>query len=474
MVKRSSLGFILFTIAVDLSLTLFSLELAGELRSALDWGRGVTGPVSALFPHSLWFFMLVGSVWTLVFTLSSVYDSRRTLRAVDELERVAWGVFLALFVLAGLLYLTVRDVPRLLFVYFGALDLTILVAWRALLRLIFRWWGRSLPRIAPRVLIVGAGRVGRRIEAMLADYWTSGVQVVGYLDDDRAKWANQERRAPVLGSLDDACRVIEERQVDEIIVALPLKAHERMVRLVFELDRLPVRIHVVPDLFNLAFAPKIDQFGGIPMIGLREPAIEGFQRHAKRVLDLVLTSVAFILALPIMVLVAVAIRSDSPGPVIFRQQRVGENGRLFWMYKFRSMCLDAEERQNEVSVRAADGTIIYKRADDPRVTRVGRFIRATSLDELPQLVNIIRGDMSIVGPRPEVPSLVEKYELWQRKRFAVPQGLTGWWQVNGRSDKPMHLHTEEDLYYIQNYSLMLDLQIIGRTLGTVIKRKGAY
>jgi lipopolysaccharide/colanic/teichoic acid biosynthesis glycosyltransferase len=175
-----------------------------------------------------------------------------------------------------------------------------------------------------------------------------------------------------------------------------------------------------------------------------------------------------------MGVISLAIKLDSPGPVIFRQQRVGENGRLFSMLKFRSMYQDAEQRLAEVLAEGEGGQVIHKRRDDPRVTRVGRFIRATSLDELPQLFNVLKGEMSLVGPRPEQPWLVERYEPWQRKRFAVPQGITGWWQVNGRSDKPMHLHTEEDLYYIQNYSLLLDIRILWKTIAAVLKRRGAY
>jgi lipopolysaccharide/colanic/teichoic acid biosynthesis glycosyltransferase len=144
------------------------------------------------------------------------------------------------------------------------------------------------------------------------------------------------------------------------------------------------------------------------------------------------------------------------------------------MIKFRSMVLDADERLAEVVQETDDGRVIHKQENDPRVTRIGRFIRGSSLDELPQLLNVLKGEMSLVGPRPELPWLVDKYEPWQRKRFAVPQGITGWWQVNGRSDRLMHEHTEEDLFYIQNYSLLLDLRILYRTIGAVIKRSGAY
>jgi exopolysaccharide biosynthesis polyprenyl glycosylphosphotransferase len=205
---------------------------------------------------------------------------------------------------------------------------------------------------------------------------------------------------------------------------------------------------------------------------MQRPSLTPFERMVKRAFDLVVSITTLVLLLPLMALIAIAIRLDSPGSIIFRQQRVGENGRLFWMYKFRSMIQGAEEL--EVKELSEAGEVFHKHQDDPRVTRVGKFLRRTSMDELPQIVNTIKGEMSLVGPRPELPWLVDLYEPWQWQRFAVPQGITGWWQVNGRSDKPMHLHTEEDLFYTQNYSLLLDIRILWRTLGAVIKGRGAY
>ncbi|HXQ32548.1 MAG TPA: sugar transferase, partial [Anaerolineales bacterium] len=165
---------------------------------------------------------------------------------------------------------------------------------------------------------------------------------------------------------------------------------------------------------------------------------------------------------------------DDGAPVMLRQKRVGENGRLFEMLKFRTMVRDAEQLQGKVEKLDANGNLIHKIKDDPRVTRAGRLLRRLSLDELPQLFNVLSGTMSLVGPRPEMPYLVERYQPWQRKRFAIPPGLTGWWQVSGRSDRPMHLHTEDDLYYIQNYSIWLDIQILVRTAWVILFGKGAY
>lgn len=161
-------------------------------------------------------------------------------------------------------------------------------------------------------------------------------------------------------------------------------------------------------------------------------------------------------------------------PVIFRQTRVGKDGQLFKIFKIRTMVKDAEQLQNQVETRDAGEKLIRKTKNDPRVTRVGRWLRRFSVDELPQLFNVLAGSMSLVGPRPEIPYLAEKYEPWQQKRFAVLPGITGWWQVNSRSDTPMYLHIEDDLYYIENYSIWLDLQIIVRTIWVVLWGKGAY
>ena len=195
---------------------------------------------------------------------------------------------------------------------------------------------------------------------------------------------------------------------------------------------------------------------------------------AKRVFDILIVVFVLPLALPLMAVSALMVYLEDGSPIIFRQTRVGRNGRLFEIYKFRTMIKNADQLRIQVEKRDSLGRLLYKSKDDPRVTRVGRVLRRFSLDELPQLFNVLSGTMSLVGPRPEVPSLVEKYEPWQYQRFSVLPGITGWWQINGRSDKPMHLHTEEDLHYIQNSSLWLDLQIIVRTVWVVIVGKGAY
>ncbi len=474
MLRRFGLKFTLFLVISDLVWTNVALYLARHLRIALDIGLDV-GPRGEWLHFGPILFLIVTAIWLIIFNLMSVYDTRRTLRAIDDMQIVAVGVMVATLVFAGVAYFFFREFSRFLFVYFFLLDLIFLVFWRVLLRVLFRLrWGGWQRETRP-VLIVGAGRVGRKVcQALQAHAWT-GLRVVGYLDDNLEKQGADCGGLPVIGTLDDVCRVAQARQISQVIITLPLRAHARVRELVAALQDFDVHIRVVPDYFDMAFVrARVEDFGGIPLLSLREPVLDDFQRLVKRVFDLALGGMMTIVAAPIMLAVAILIKLDSPGPILFRQERVGENGKRFRMYKFRSMVQNAEKRAQEIIHRDENGQLIYKEPDDPRVTRVGQIIRRTSLDELPQLFNVLKGEMSLVGPRPEMPWVLDEYEPWQFQRFAVPQGITGWWQVNGRSDKPMHLHTEEDLYYVKNYSLLLDLIILWKTVGAVLKRKGAY
>lgn len=468
MLKRFSTNLMLALLISDLLLTELALYLASYVRPRLSWGASLTYGQAHLSPYV---YLMVAVIWGATFLVLSVYDAKRTLRAIDEIQTAFVATSMATLIFAGALYLSFRQVSRLLFIYFFALDLVFLLALRVFLRLAFKLLnGRS--RQSRRVLIVGAGDVGQKVAGMIREYAWTGLELVGYLDDDPAKFDNG---LPVLGTLSEAQHVVQAYNVDEVIIALPLRAHAQLATLVQSLQETTANIRVVPDFFAMAlFQAKVEDFGGMPLIGLRVPALSAFDRLIKRAFDLIVGSILLLFSLPWMALIAIVIQLDSPGPAIFKQERVGENGRLFLMYKFRTMVDGAERMQEQVNEVDGEGHIIHKKPDDPRVTRVGRFLRRTSLDELPQLFNVLKGEMSLVGPRPELPWLVERYEPWQRMRFTVPQGITGWWQVNGRSNKLMHEHTEEDIFYIKNYSLLLDIRILWKTIGAVLKREGAY
>ncbi|MBI2845910.1 MAG: sugar transferase [Chloroflexi bacterium] len=471
MLRRTSENYIIFLLASDLGLTLFSLYLSTQIRLALPFGTPLPPRAVSLDPP---LYGLVFVIWLLAFLGFSVYDREKTLRAVDELQRVSVAVLAATLLFAGALYLTFREVSRLLFVYFFLIDLSALLLFRSLLRLVWRALGRP-PQAWRRIIIVGAGNVGQELAQRLKGHGWAGIKLVGFLDDALDKVGREFESLPVLATLPDATKIIQEQKIDDVIFALPLHAHQEMVNAVAQFQRMPVRIYVVPDLFDLAFhRTTIEDLGGIPLVGLRDPVISGVQRVVKRLFDLVVAGLLLLLLSPFLLLLIALIRLDSPGAAIFKQQRVGEGGKLFWMYKFRTMVQDAEARMGEVLQVTEDQQILHKTKEDPRVTPMGRFLRRASLDELPQLLNVLKGEMSLVGPRPELPFMVDRYQPWQWKRFSVPQGLTGWWQVSGRSDKPMHLHTEDDLWYIQNYSLLLDIQILWKTIGAVIKGRGAF
>jgi exopolysaccharide biosynthesis polyprenyl glycosylphosphotransferase len=295
--------------------------------------------------------------------------------------------------------------------------------------------------------------------------------VVGYTGDEQ----QPDIGVPHLGPIEATPQIVAEQHIDEVVFVMPPHQRAQIVRLSLQLQQHPVMLHMAPDVIDLAFArTSVQTLGGVPVISLRESTLTEPQRAFKRFFDVVASALLLVLLAPVIGLLALAIKLESPGPVFFSQERIGQHGRRFRIIKFRSMYADAEQHWREVARRDAEGRLLHKNSDDPRVTRVGRKLRRTSMDELPQLFNVLRGEMSLVGPRPEMPYVAAEYEPWQWQRFRVPPGMTGWWQVNGRSDWPMHLHTDDDLYYIQNYSFWLDLRILLKTVGVVFRGHGAY
>jgi exopolysaccharide biosynthesis polyprenyl glycosylphosphotransferase len=455
------------SMVLDYGFSMLALIVAVAMRPSLQGFPWLVPVESVQIPLYLYF--LIPFVWVSVFAISSVYDPMRNLRIVDEIITVVIASALVTLVLAGLLFFLHRDFSRWLFVIFVALNLTFLLCWR----LVARHFRRiiSWPQKERRILVVGAGEVGQQVEEMLEQFKWEGLTFCGFMDDDK-KYSENSR---VLGDLNETRAFVAKEQITDVIITLPQRANGKISDLIVDLRELPVHVRVVPDYFSLALhRATVDTFGDLPMINLREPALNKLDLTVKRGFDLLFGGILTFISLPLMGLLAVLIKLDSPGPAWFKQQRVGENGRLFTMYKFRSMIDGAETLQHNFVDINEEGEILFKKKDDPRITRLGQFTRRTSLDELPQLFNVLRGDMSLVGPRPELPWLVKNYEPWQRKRFAVPQGMTGLWQVNGRSNRPMHLNVTDDLYYIENYSFWLDLYILFKTVLIVLRGTGAY
>ncbi len=319
------------------------------------------------------------------------------------------------------------------------------------------------------VLIIGAGKLGKQVANVIEQSPEANMKVCGFLDENKA-WTLGD--TPVLGSLEsDIESIVRKYNISEVIVALNDVMDDDLSA---KLDNLPVQVRVVPNYVNLGLFRPIETITDLPLLEAHRPAMGKWERRMKRAFDFTVAASVLLLIFPVFALLAIAIKLDSEGPVFFKQDRMGENGVKFKMFKFRSMVVNAEALQAKVNIVDEDGNTIHKTRNDPRVTRMGRFIRKTSLDELPQFINVLKGDMSLVGPRPELPWIVEQYQPWQRRRFDVPQGITGWWQINGRSDKPCHLNTEEDVYYIENYSFKLDIIILLKTVPALLKGKGAF
>jgi exopolysaccharide biosynthesis polyprenyl glycosylphosphotransferase len=324
-----------------------------------------------------------------------------------------------------------------------------------------------------RVLVVGDSNRGRMVMQGLAAQRSRGYHVVGFLSETGD---DNFGRFRCLGTLDQLTEVIEHHDVTQVIVALPPVLHEKVLATLDQCRRGGLTFKVIPDMYEMRLSlVDTDTVLGIPLIGLREVSIQGWNRVVKRAIDVVVSAVALGVFSPILLAFAAIIKLESPdGPVIFRHTRVGKNGETFTMFKFRSMRPNADneramlEKQNE-----ATGPI-FKIRQDPRLTRVGRFIRRFSIDEFPQLVNVLRGEMSLVGPRPPLPSEVEQYEEWHTKRLAVSPGMTGLWQVSGRSELDFDEMVMYDVYYIEHWSLSLDFRILLRTIPTVLGGGGAF
>jgi exopolysaccharide biosynthesis polyprenyl glycosylphosphotransferase len=455
-------------IVADFWITMLMLGVAESIRPFLP---GLIVEYHLINPnYSIYFF--APFMFHMLFTLTGVYNYKRISDLRAQIARLTFSYSLGVCMFAGLLFFTFRDTSRLLVIYFSILNYMALVGLRCLIRMIMV--KKGLMNQESRALILGGGDMAKLIAEALIKKIGPVFKLVGFVYFEQPEGG--EAHNHFLGTVDDLPRIIKENQIEVLIIAAePKHCRYNFDSLIESLIRLPVRIYIAPDHVQLALVEsEVEQFGNIVLIGLREPVIQGGKRFSKRIMDVTISVVVFLLTWPLLIVIWVAIKLDSKGPGIFSASRVGEGGKTFKMYKFRTMILGAETLQQSVTQTDEQGRNIYKIQHDPRVTRVGRFLRRTSLDELPQLINVLKGEMSLVGPRPEQPFITKDYHTWQWQRVLVPPGVTGWWQISGRSDLPMHLNTNYDVYYVRNYSIFLDLKILLRTIIEVLNGKGAY
>jgi exopolysaccharide biosynthesis polyprenyl glycosylphosphotransferase len=414
-------------------------------------------------------------VHLIAFRFSQVYPYRPGRSWVEEIWRVATASTASVMIII-VVSLAFRPMlySRLVFLYTAVLVTVLLGVSRLAIQ-----WGRGHLRQydigVQRVLLVGAGDVGRMVMRTMVARPDYGLKLIGFLDDHPVKSTTDVGRFKALGPVENAADVIVQQQIDRVIICLPWQTHRTIQRLLRECEQVNVSSYVVPDLFQLTKNQmKFEELNGIPLLSTRDISIQGWNLVIKRTFDLLVGGLLGILSLPVTLAIALAIRLDTPGPIFYKQARIGRNGRLFRCYKFRSMVANADELRDQFANLNESTGPLFKIRNDPRMTRVGRLIRRYSLDELPQLINVLRGEMSLIGPRPNLPSEVEQYQEWMKKRLVVSPGITGLWQVSGRSDLTFDEMVLLDIYYVENWSLGLDVSILLRSVPAVIRARGAY
>lgn len=464
MIKRKSQILILWFLFCDLLLTALAWVVAYWLRFDAE-----IVPVRAEAPSRAECYRLIPLVLLMAaaaYHLTGQYTIHRFRRLREELVAIIKGTALmGLLVIAGTFGLQSHYESRATFGIFVLVSAALLLCIRRL-----SWWGvrwlRSRGYNQTHAIVVGTGRVARKTARALRGTGWLGIKNVGFVEDQPSRWAGD---LDILGGVADLPRLVDKYQVSHVFICVPMSRYDEARRVFDTLSQTLVEVHLLADVPALAgLACTTTYFDGMPMIGLRESPHFGFNIVVKRAMDVVLSAMALILLAPVMLVIAAVIKWSSPGPVFYRQERCGLNGQAFMMLKFRSMHVNAEKQTGAV----------WAAKDDPRRTWFGAFLRKTSLDELPQFLNVLKGDMSIVGPRPERPVFIQQFSKSIPNycaRHAVKAGITGWAQVHGwRGNTSLRKRIQYDLYYITHWTPWLDFRILWMTVWHGLVNRHAY
>jgi exopolysaccharide biosynthesis polyprenyl glycosylphosphotransferase len=468
---------------LDLALISAAFFLAHALRSHLLPALGSRWIPGALYPVERYLPLLPLALvlWSVLLWSSGRYRSHRTVPVLDEAAAivritVTASILFLLIVWAFRLDERLLDDDRLSRIWialFALLTGALLLSEKLTLRISSRYV-RAHGFNYRTVLIVGANEAARSIAASILGHRFWGYRVAGFVADDDEALPADLGGLPVLGRVGELARIVEEQVIDEVLFAIDRRDFDRFEDLFLALQEQGIITRFALNFFPHAKARvQLEDLDSVPLLTFSTGPTSVGGLLFKRAFDIVLATVLLVLALPLLGALALLIRLSSSGAVLFRQTRCGRNGRLFTLYKFRTMSPDAEERRREIEhLNEMDGPV-FKARNDPRVTRLGRFLRKFSLDELPQFWNVLLGDMSLVGPRPPIPEEVAQYERWQRRRLAMKPGLTCLWQVSGRNELDFEQWMKLDLAYIDNWSPWLDFKILARTVPVVLSGRGA-
>src|SRR5262245_38873960 len=417
-------------------------------------------------------------IWVVLARIHGLYEGdeeRSDHSTVDDIFGVfqvvtigTWS-FLAITYLLGLPHPTIQ---RLVVFWLTAVALVPLV------RVASRTVGRRLDGYVQNVIIVGTGEVARMVESKVRQHPEYHLNVVGFVDRDDGVSLNGSGQVDLLGATDDLPELVREHAVHRVVIAFCAESHEQTLEVIRELQDTHVQIDIVPRMFEvLGTNAQLHTIEGIPLVGLPTLRLSASSRFLKRTLDLIGAVAGLILLSPVFAAVALCIKLDSRGPVFFRQVRMGAKEQPFRVFKFRTMVNDAERLKADVAhlnMHEKDDPRMFKIPNDPRITRVGAFLRRTRVDELPQLLNVITGEMSLVGPRPLILAEDQHIERWARRRLELKPGMTGLWQVLGASDIPFDEMTKLDYLYVTNWSLREDLRLIMLTVPALVRPRAAY
>ena len=478
-------------VLVDLVVVAASCVLAWWIRENAFAGGGVIGTGNST-PLELYreVFAITGAVCLVSFHTFGLYSASKSLLNVEEYKAVAKSSVVSFFVVLVLLFflretnaggeggfyapflwlhkefelkVNPDDLSRVtLLLSFVLIMMMTIVSRFCSFRVIQRLHERGIGN--RNVLVIGAGWTGRKLQEKFLHVPTLGLNFIGFVDDDESLVGSWIGRGQVLGTLDDLQRVVGERKVGEVFISMPETKESKILEICAALDRVGTPYYVVPRFYHLmSYNVRIENLDSIPLITRRERSESLLSLGIKRSFDILVSGLVLSLALPAFLLFAVLIKRESSGPVLFRQRRIGLGGRSFEMIKFRTMHVDE-----------CGDAVAPKNENDPRVTRFGRWLRRYSLDELPNFLNVLRGEMSVVGPRPEMPFIVDTYGALDRERLRAKPGVTGLWQISYARQDAIHSNLDYDLYYIENRSLLLDLVIVALTGFAVARGTGAF
>jgi exopolysaccharide biosynthesis polyprenyl glycosylphosphotransferase len=459
--------------AIDLLLINGAFALAYIVRYELRFPITVAEANYVAFTEYIPISLLLGFGLLAIYRIEGIYNYVRGRTWLEEMYGLLTATFTGIVILVFIFFFfRPQFYSRLIYLYAGILIVLFLTLARVVMRMLLGHL-RKRGIGVDRALVIGGGEIGRAIMRNVLAQPDLGYRIEGFLDDNSSKAAIGNFL--LLGSTDELAQLLRERTIDEVLITLPWHARDKIVRIMEDAEAAGARVKIVPDLFQLSLSKiAVDAVGGIPLIGVKESAISGGALSIKRVMDVLLSLLLFIVLLSLMVFIALLIKLTSPGPIIFEQRRVGRGGKVFTAYKFRTMHVGADSEQEKLAhLNEAKGPL-FKIRNDPRMTRIGKWLRRTSFDELPQLWNVLRGEMSLVGPRPPLPHEVAQYEEWHKRRLDVAPGVTGLWQVSGRSELTFDEMVMLDLYYIENWSPWLDLWILAKTIPALLTARGAY